>query len=193
MADPDTKPVADHELPSMDEVVQKLHAILCKEGYVVAALALAGTWARTRGELERARDQARALLREWWRARFLDDQAAWNAWILEFAPRAAKACEGVGFEDLAEALTPVPVPPALPASNDVDAMTAAATRLADKLSREVEPSGWRYGLFLYRDAGTEPVIAISRDRDRTAMAVAHWLLDHLESKKKGSRPGGADA
>jgi hypothetical protein len=77
---------------------------------------------------------------------------------------------------------PVPAPPELPAKNDFDAITAAATRLADRLSREVEPRGWRYGLFLYRDERS-PVVHISRDRERTAMAVASWLLDHLESKK----------
>jgi hypothetical protein len=60
---------------------------------------------------------------------------------------------------------------------------ALARRLADQVAPEVEQRGLRWALFLFPEDAGGHVVAISRDRRRTAIAVGRWLLEHLDAKQ----------
>jgi hypothetical protein len=121
-------------------------------------------------ETERLKEAARAML----------GASEFGVSEAEGMRRARILADLVGFRyDAAEK------PRGLP--TDPQAASADAYRLAALLSAEVEAPGteWAFALFLYRDpkdGRMGDVIQVSRDREKTLLAVARWVKDSLEAK-----------
>jgi len=100
--------------------------------------------------------------------------------------RAGALARLVGYE-----AGPQSPPKGLP--EDFEELGRESARLASLLSEEIEVPGtdWAFALFLYREprAGERSghVLQISRSRDRTALAVARWLMDSHEAHQAKAR------
>jgi hypothetical protein len=146
-----------------------------------------------REELRVLRDHAQALQLRWDlaedRARRLEAAALLMLQASELGVseaegmrRARALADLIGYD-------PGEQPPPRGLPEDFDELGLEAARLAGLVAKEVEVpgTGWAFALFLYREPreGEQAghVLQISRDRERTLLAVARWLKDMVDLKK----------